>query len=122
MTDQKTITVNDRMQTGYTYALVAREGADFGVGFNPHHSPREMLEMGVFEGKYCNDCRDEFPDSWFQNAKISENPDVNQNYFGIKSRQPLSIWREKGWIYGPDPRGWFQWYCRYYLGRRLPEI
>ena len=78
--------------------------------------------MGVFEGKYCNDCVDEFPSAWFQKAKLSSVSDPALNYFGIKSRQPLSVWMEKGWIYGPDPRGWFQWYCRYYLGRRLPEL
>ena len=78
--------------------------------------------MGVFEGKYCNDCKNEFPKSWFQNAKISDVPQITLNYFKIKSRQPLSFWKDKGWIYGSDPRGWFQWYCRYYFGRRLPDI
>ena len=116
------IVVNDQMQTGYSYELVAPAGKGFAKDFRPHYSPREMLEMGVFEGKYCNDCRDELPAAWFKNAKISDVADPKLNYFGIKSRQPLSEWRRKGWIYGPDPRGWFQWYCRYYLGRRLPEI
>ena len=81
-----------------------------------------MLEWGVFEGKYCNDCMAEFPEQWFVNAKISEVPDPSVNYFEIKSRQSLSVWRSKGWIIGPDPRGWFQWYCRYFLGRRISEI
>ena len=116
------ITVNDKMQTGYSYALTAKPGQDFDEGFKPHFSPKEMLEHGVFEGKYCNDCTDELPADWFQNAKTSNVADINCNFFKIKSRQPLSTWREKGWIYGPDPRGWFQWYCRYYLGRRLPDI
>lgn len=78
--------------------------------------------MGVFEGKYLNDCRDEFPGDWFGGAKLSDTADPALNYFGVKSRQPLSVWREKGWIYGPDPRGWFQWYCRYWRGRRLPKV
>ena len=116
------IHVNDTMQTDYSYVLSEPMGEDFAPGFEPHLTPQEMLEMGVFEGKYCNDCTNEFPASWFENAKLSEKPDPSVNYFGIKSRQPLSVWREKGWIYGPDPRGWFQWYCRYYLGRRLPDI
>ncbi len=116
------IKVKDKMQTGYQYELVAPVGKNFSDPFHPHFSPKEMLELGVFEGKYCNDCMSEFPEAWFENAKISEIPDPALNYFGIKSRQPLSVWRKKGWIYGPDPRGWFQWYCRYYLGRRLPEI
>ncbi|MEJ2020636.1 MAG: hypothetical protein P8X43_01020 [Maritimibacter sp.] len=116
------IHVSDRMQTGYSYRLDAPEGADFAAEFTPYLSPAEMLAMGVFEGKYLNDCRDEFPAGWFAGAKLSDRPDPGLNFFGVKSRQPLSVWREKGWIYGPDPRGWFQWYCRYYLGRRLPKI
>jgi len=116
------VVVNDRMQRGYRYEIVARTGRDFADGFAPHFSPKEMLELGVFEGKYCNDCRDELPESWFKKAKTSDVADPSLNYFGVKSRQPLSVWREKGWIYGPDPRGWFQWYCRYYLGRRIPDV
>lgn len=116
------ITVNDAMQTDYVYKLDAPAGKNFDERFSPVYTPKQMLEMGVFEGKYCNDCIDEFPKSWFVKAKTSETPDPALNCFGVKSRQPLSVWREKGWIYGPDPRGWFQWYCRYYLGRRLPEI
>ena len=115
------IHVDDRMQSGYTYRLEAPEGADFDPGFAPYHTPAEMLAMGVFEGKYLNDCRGEFTASWFEGAKLSDLPDPSVNYFGVKSRQPLSVWREKGWIIGPDPRGWFQWYCRYNMGRRLPD-
>jgi hypothetical protein len=116
------IEVNDRMQSGYRYELVAPVGRDFPSDFSPKYTPQEMLAMGVFEGKYCNDCTNEFPEEWYEGAKISPTPDPISNYFGVKSRQPLSVWQEKGWIYGPDPRGWFQWYCRYSLGRRLPEV
>jgi hypothetical protein len=116
------IGVNDKMQSGYCYRLLAEEGKGYPSEFQPFFSPKEMLELGVFEGKYCNDCVDEFPKTWFEKAKISEMPDPALNCFGVKSRLPLSVWKERGWIYGPDPRGWFQWYCRYHLGRRLPEI
>ena len=116
------IKVHDRMQSGYIYRLEAPSGADFSQDFQPFFTPKEMLEMGVFEGKYCNDCVDELPSSWFKNAKTGAKADPEYNYFGIKSRQSLSHWQQKGWIIGPDPRGWFQWYCRYYLGRRLPQI
>lgn len=117
------IIVNDKMQKKYRYTCVARMGKDFAPSFTPDLTPSEMLEMGVFEGHYLTDCTAEFPAAWFKKAKLSpRKPDVSCNYFKIKSRQPLSVWREKGWIYGPDPRGWFQWYCRYYMGRRLPEI
>ena len=118
----QSIQVSDVMQSNYNYDCVAPEGRGFEPRFEPYFNPSEMLELGVFEGKYLNDCRAEFPSTWFEKAKLSEGPDPSINYFGIKSRQPLSVWRQKGWIYGPDPRGWFQWYCRYYRGRRLPEI
>ncbi len=118
----KTITVNDQMQSDYSYALTAPEGEDFAEGFTPFFTPKEMLELGVFEGKYMNDCTDEFPADWFEDAKTSDIADEALNYFGIKSRQPLQVWQDKGWIIEPDPRGWFQWYCRYYMGRRIPEV
>ena len=116
------INVNDKMQTGYSYDLVAPIGAEFDVGFTPFYAPKEMLKMGVFEGKYMNDCVNEFPADWFVGAKLSDKPDESVNYFGIKSRQPLRIWRDKGWVFEPDPRGWFQWYCRYYQGRRIELV
>ncbi len=116
------ITVHDKMQKRYSYTLEASMGEDFAEGFSPFYSPKQMLEMGVFEGKYCNDCRKEFPADWFENARISSTANPSLNYFWVKSRQPLSVWLEKGWIMEPDPRGWFQWYCRYYLGRRIAKL
>lgn len=117
------ITVNDKMQSGYSYLLKEEQGQNFPPDFAPELTPVQMLEMGVFEGHYMTDCTAEFPAEWFKTAKLNaERADINQNYFKIKSRQNLDVWREKGWILGPDVRGWFQWYCRYYLGRRLPDI
>jgi hypothetical protein len=116
------VRVRDRMQTGYRYTIAAPPGRAFAPEFTPRYTPKEMLALGVFEGKYCNDCRGELPADWYDGARIADAPDPRLNCFGVKSRQPLSVWREKGWIVGPDPRGWFQWYCRYWLGRRLPEI
>lgn len=117
----KRITVNDKMQKGYAYELTAPAGRGFAPEFEPELTPSQMLELGVFGGKYMTDCRDEFPKSWFQNAKLSpEGADPQVNFFRVDASQPLSVWRKKGWIYEDDPRGWFQWYCRYYMGRRLP--
>lgn len=116
------VRVSDRMQKDYSYALTAPEGKDFAPGFEPELSPKEMLALGVFGGCYMTDCRKEFPADWFQNAKLSPgHPDKRLNYFGVAASQPLSVWRKKGWIHPADPRGWFQWYCRYYRGRRLPD-
>ncbi len=120
----KKITVNDRMQRGYTYELTEPVGKNFAPEFKPALTPKEMLELGVFGGVYMRDCRDEFPKDWFVKAKFSTRSDnkhvAELNYFGINASQPLSVWRKKGWIYKDDPRGWFQWYCRYYMGRRIP--
>jgi hypothetical protein len=119
---RKIVTVNDRMQKGYRYYLVAPTGRSFDPDFKPEVTPKEMLELGVFCGKYMTDCRREFPSSWFKRAKHSPSRrDCSLNYFGVDASQPLSEWQRKGWIYPDDPRGWFQWYCRYYLGCRMPE-
>ena len=117
------VIVNDKMQKNYEYELVEKEGSNFDFEFKPELTPKQMLELGVFEGHYLNDCRKEFPDDWFINAKLSMNkPDIECNLFRVKSRQSLSVWRNKGWIIEPDIRGWFQWYCRYYMGRRIEKI
>jgi hypothetical protein len=117
------IIVNDKMQKNYEYELVEKEGSNFDFEFKPELTPKQMLEFGVFEGHYLNDCRKEFPDDWFINAKLSmDKPDIECNLFRVKSRQSLSVWRNKGWIIEPDIRGWFQWYCRYYMGRRIEKI
>lgn len=119
----RVVKVNDKMQKGYIYELVAPVGENFDVDFHPELTPIQMLEMGVFEGHYLNDCQNEFPFFWFEKAKISLNKaDEKFNYFGVKSRQSLIEWQNKGWILEPDVRGWFQWYCRYYMGRRLEVI
>ena len=119
---RRTVTVNDKMQRGYRYTLVAPAGRDFDPEFAPELTPAEMLKLGVFAGKYMTDCRDEFPASWFKGARLAEGDrDPTLNFFGVDASQPLSEWRKKGWVHADDPRGWFQWYCRYYRGRRLPE-
>jgi len=115
------VVVNDRMQHDYRYRISAPAGRDFDPEFRPELTPREMLALGVFGGKYMTDCRDEFPAAWFEGARLSpQRSDPKLNYFGVAASQPLAEWRRKGWIGEEDPRGWFQWYCRYYLGRRLP--
>ena len=116
------IVVNDRMQQGYQYQRVAPIGRDFDAEFTPELTPRDMLRLGVFCGKYMTDTRDEFPANWFTNAKLAPNRrDCSLNHFRVDASQPLSVWQAKGWIHPDDPRGWFQWYCRYYMGRRMPE-
>jgi len=120
--NRRVVVVNDRMQNGYRYECVAPIGRNFDPAFTPDLTPREMLELGVFCGKYMTDTRDEFPASWFRHARLSpERRDRALNFFGVDASQPLSIWRAKGWIHPDDPRGWFQWYCRYYMGRRMPQ-
>jgi hypothetical protein len=110
------------MQSGYRYALTEPEGRNFHPDFRPDLTPSEMLELGVFGGKYLTDTRGEFPADWFAKAKLSpQRTDPDLNFFGVDASQPLSVWRAKGWIHPDDPRGWFQWYCRYYMGRRLPD-
>jgi len=116
------VTVHDKMQTQYEYVCSEPIGKNFDPEIKPMLTPKEMLELGVFGGVYMRDCTNEFPKNWFTHAKFATGlPDPKLNYFQVHASQPLSVWREKGWIYKDDPRGWFQWYCRYYMGRRLPD-
>jgi hypothetical protein len=127
-----------------SYVLSCEPGTDFAEGFKPYLNPGEILALGAFGGKYLNDCYMEFPAEWFLRAALlgklcPAQQDISVNYFQIDSRLPLGDWRAAGWVPGgkkltgvrailsdpvknPDIRGWFQWYCRYWMGRRLPEL
>ena len=119
------VQVSDTMQRGYRYELAAPVGKRFDSRFKPELTPKQMLSLGVFGGVYMRDCGKEFPYDWFAHAKFQKRGnyehEASLNHFGVNASQPLSVWRKKGWIDRRDPRGWFQWYCRYYLGRRIPD-
>lgn len=142
-----TVHVSNTMCKDYTYTLAVDPGTAMDPEFKPYATPGEMLAGGAFEGKYLNDCLLEYPAEWFWDAiqlgtLRPEGRDVSVNLFGVDSRKPLSYWVQSGWVppkkngrrhigqhpelsdplKNPDERGWFQWYCRYWMGRRLPEI
>lgn len=115
----KKVIVSDLMQKNYVYFLTELPGKNFDSLFQPELTPFQMLKMGVFGGKYMSDCKAEFPKNWFTNVSLCHefhNPKLN--YFKVNASQSLAVWRNNGWIHPDDPRGWFQWYCRYYQGRR----
>ena len=110
------------MQTGYVYYLTEPPGRNFAPDFRPELTPKQMLTLGVFGGKYMSDRPAEFPADWFERAKLSAGRrDPRLNYFGVNASQSLATWQRNFWIRAQDPRGWFQWYCRYYLGRRTSD-
>jgi hypothetical protein len=139
----RTVDVKDKMQQ-HTYKLTYKAGTNLKKGgldkdgnkikyddFEPYYTPQQMLVMGVFEGKYMTDCEDEFPIEWYIAAKkrnklSPEKADPSKNYFKIKSRLSLKEWRKRKWVpvnkKDKDIRGWFQWYCRYWIGRRVEEV
>jgi hypothetical protein len=122
---KKIVKVNDRMQKNFSYELTEPVGKNFDARFKPELTPKQMLALGVFGGVYMRDCVKEFPNDWFAKAKFQKKGiytrDPELNLFKVNASQPLSVWRKNGWIYKDDPRGWFQWYCRYYIGRRSPD-
>lgn len=117
---KKLIDYTDTLQSDYHYFLTEPEGKNFNPLFEPQLSPKQMLELGVFGGEYFADKPSDIPHQWWKNAKLSNTYDKDLNYFGVRASQPRSVWLQKGWIHEEyDPRGWFQWYCRYYMGRRI---
>jgi hypothetical protein len=118
----RTAVVNDSMQTHYRYVPSEPTGKSFVPEFSSDLTPRQMLALGVFGVKYITDCRKGFPADGFTHASFCPGRrDPTLNFYGVEARQPLSVWREKGWIWPADPRRWLRWYCRYYLGRHVPD-
>ena len=117
----KTVVVDEQYQDGYSYVLTENPGQNFDPDFRPQLTPKEMLQLGVFAGNYFHERSSEFPADWFAGVVLSGQPDKSRNYFKVMASQPLEEWQKKGWIYFEDPKGWFLWYCRYYMGRRIAE-
>ncbi len=121
------IIYDDAFQKKYVYHLTEPVGKNFHQEFKPQLTPKEMLQVGVFGGAYFIGVTGlvpaDLPKSWFKGTRLSKDQKkyAELNYFGLSASLPLAYWRKKGWIYKDDPHGWFQWYCRYYLGRRCPD-
>ncbi len=127
---KRIVRVHNKMQTGYEYVCTEPVGKNFAKDFKPDLTPKQMFSLGVFGGVYMRDAKNEYPTSWFARAKLApvetdgtrkKYHDPELNYFKVNASQPLSVWKAKGWVYKDDPRGWFEWYCRYYMGRRIPD-
>lgn len=118
---KKRIIVHDKMQSNYVYYLSEPVGKNFDSEFKSELSPKEMLRLGIFGGVYMRDCVNEFPRDWTSHAKFSKGKrDGLLNFFKVNASLSLKEWIKRGWInFEHDPRGWFQWYCRYYYGRRI---
>ena len=99
-----------------------KETEQFYKLFKPQLTPKKMLELGVFGGAYFDGNIKEFPKDWFKKAKLSKTFDISMNRFKIAAGQSRKEWMDKGWIFKEDPLGWFQWYCRFKVGRRIPHI
>lgn len=127
MSKKRELIANNTFQKKYKYELVRPIGKNFDIEFKPDLTPKEMLKMGVFGGAYFIGVKglipNDLPKSWFKGVKLSKDSlkHADLNYYKIEASQPLSVWKQKGWIYKDDPHGWFEWYCRYYMGRRIPE-
>jgi hypothetical protein len=119
----KIIIVNEDYQTGYQYSLAAPVGEKYSPEFKPQLTPPLMLKLGIFGGAYFTKQPSEFPPEWFKGIIFSKSSKSEKelNYYMVNASQPLETWQKKGWIYFEDPLGWFLWYCRYYIGRRIPK-
>ena len=93
----KKVIVHDRMQEWYEHELIEPMGENFDKAFRPDLTPKEMLALGVFGGVYLNDCQEEFPPDWFENAKLQSDdllPDQDKklNYYSVLASQSLAVW------------------------------
>mmetsp|Transcript_27306 Transcript_27306/g.61042 ORF Transcript_27306/g.61042 Transcript_27306/m.61042 type:complete len:375 (-) Transcript_27306:229-1353(-) len=109
------------------------------ASFHPNRSPEEVLRAGAFGGTYFRTIKSgvvkrtlsgawkELPPEWTKGLGQRQlslpwnKYDTSANKFGVKSGTTLEDWESSGWITSYDPYGWFQWYCRFFQGRRCED-
>lgn len=90
--------------------------------FTPDLSPETMAKLGVFGGAYFADDLDDNKDIPSSVLKRSMgDKDKTNNAFGVHSGMSREKWDERGWLTEDNPRGWYEWYCRFDAGKRYDE-
>jgi hypothetical protein len=106
----------DPLQRGYSYYVNSK--APKREDFKPDLTPYMCLRLGIFGGSYFAGYRQflrEFP---HLDHTIWPGPSADVNFYGVLASMSRREWVQRGWMHDDDPRGWFQWYCRYDMGRR----
>jgi len=107
----------DPLQPNYAYRIDPE--ANYHPDFQPDLSPAQVLMLGAFGCGYFERHRrftKEFPH--LPDVCSNSHPDPEHNYFNVQASMSRREWERRGWMHKDDPRGWFQWYCRYDMGRR----
>jgi hypothetical protein len=98
--------------------------------FYPNLTPRQVIEAGAFGGCYFGYPIDERVDYDYdtlfkyhfegldEELYLGRDYKPKSNKWKIRSGKDYRFWKDMGWMHKDDPYGWFEWWCKYDMGRR----